>query len=192
LEDQAVHSDEELAWHEAGHTVVYILNGYYISLVTIESSGEKSAARTSIGYDHGDSLQDGMDRIRESTRGVMAGAAVYTIQAAKDDGDDEIVYYYDEIRDALGKWEDSTDWERVTMKIDLMLELQGKGAPEKWDPNAYSPFDGLLEEIFEETVEILQAHWPTVEAIATALLEKRTLTNRQVGDIWEAMEGPVA
>jgi len=110
------------------------------------------------------------------------------MRIAKSEGDEEIDLDYTEIKAALGQDDDSTDYERVTYKINLILSLQGKGDPGTWEPGLMSPFDVILEETWEETVQVMNNHWTIIEAIAKALLEKRTMTGRQVGDIWEALE----
>jgi ATP-dependent Zn protease len=46
-----------------------------------------------------------------------------------------------------------------------------------------------FEEIWNETVDILQSHWAAVEALAQALLKRKTLTRDELLAIWEATEG---
>jgi ATP-dependent Zn protease len=186
LDNEAMHSDEEKAWHEAGHTVICILNGDTIHYVTIEPRGEKSAAHLS-RTEHGDIFKS-QDRLCESVRGLCAGAAVDQIRITEDD-DDTADYHHTDIMDALAEWDDSTDWIQVEGKVKIILEMQGRGDPKEWDSEGEAPFGLLLMEIWRETVEILQAHWPTVEAIAKPLLDKRTLTGKQVRVIWDAIEG---
>ncbi len=42
--------------------------------------------------------------------------------------------------------------------------------------------------MWDKTVEILQAHWPAVEALAKALLDKGRLERDEILEIWEKYE----
>ncbi len=180
--------DKEMAWHESGHVVIRILNGDILKHVTIEPV--RGMAHGHIKYIEKYLSEEPFnpDRLRESARAICAGAAVDMIIIAERDCEEEVECDCDDIKMALGEMEDSTDYELMRTRINTLLELQGKGDPDRWNPDLMSPFDVLLKEIWEETIEILKDHWPTVEAIATSLLEHRTLTGKQIGVIYEAIE----
>jgi len=80
------------------------------------------------------------------------------------------------------------DYGRLEICLNLLLKRQGKDDPEKWDPDRVSPFDVIFEQVWEETIGILNGRWPVVEAIVAALLEDGMLAGGQMVEIFKAAE----
>jgi len=176
-EDPLAHTDEELAWHEAGHVVLGVLAGRGSDGVSLKYNNEKSAARTHINEPH-DALYNA-DELRWSLRCLLAGGVVDAVRISEDDDDVADDDYLD-IREHLGFYEDSTDWGRVETSIPQLLERYCK------EPTR-AACDICLEEIWRETVLLVLEHWTVVEALATALLQEGEMTGMQVRDLWESV-----
>lgn len=176
-EDPSANTDMELAWHEAGHVVLGVLAGLGSDGVSLKYHDEKSAARTHIHEPH-DALYNA-DELRWSIRCLLAGGVVDAVRMSEDD-DDVANYDYLDIRENLGYYEDSTDWGRVGTSITQLLALCCK------EPTP-AACDICLEEIWKETVQLVEEHWTVVEAVAKALLQEGEMTGMQVRELWKSV-----
>lgn len=174
--ESAFHSDEELAWHEAGHVVLGVLAGRGSDGVSLKYHDDKSAARTHIHEPH--DVRINANELRFSIRCLLAGGVVDAVRISQDD--DVADYDYLDIREHLGYYEDSTDWDRVEVRIEQFLELQGK------EPTA-DACDICIENIWSETVQLVEEYWTMVEALATALMQEGEMTGIQVRELWESV-----
>ena len=186
---------DRTAFHEAGHVV---MNLHYLSVpeyATLEPHGEFQARVHSASITSSllkEIVQSSSDfdwepLVRRYAHSAYAGAAAEAII----DGDLlEAVFEELIITDLLGETDMSENsyFSRLEVCLNLMLELHGDADPEKWPFGKLSPYDILFEEIWDETIEILQQHWTDVTTIAEALIERRTLTGEELLAIYDECE----
>jgi hypothetical protein len=119
---------------------------------------------------------------------ACASAAAYAI-SKEEAGEDEVFDEGMATESFSGAFDEPTgrsDWEKFHNCIELLTvedSDSGKGS---------SPFNLRFEEVWYETVGILQEHWPAVEALAKALLERERLERDEILEIWEGREGASA
>jgi ATP-dependent Zn protease len=147
------------AVHEAAHAIVGSAIGWPVDLIDLEATGSQLGAVTFIG--HGSRLDN--DDPMDAATVDLAGHVAERMRA----GETNLTAIVDLV---LGPWTGDKDayaackraWEACN------------------DEEHHRPF---IEQAVDRAESILRAHWPAVEALAAALLERGQLTGADVDTI---------
>ena len=177
-DDQSGRSKEELeivAWHEAGHALVGKLKGKNISKVTILSttSGAGGVTFSSPKKEHLLSKQDLVDEIMELYAGRVGELALL--------GEEDLV--------TTGA---SNDFERASGIVERIVKKYGMTkefgplvlSNEEEKENVFNMKVTIAKEIYEDTKTFVKRHLDKLEKIANLLLEKETIYEKELDDIF--------
>ena len=177
-DDQSGRSKEELeivAWHEAGHALVGKLKGKNISKVTILSttSGAGGVTFSSPKKEHLLSKQDLVDEIMELYAGRVGELALL--------GEEDLV--------TTGA---SNDFERASGIVERIVKKYGMTkefgplvlSNEEEKENVFNMKVTIAKEIYEDTKAFVKRHLDKLEKIANLLLEKETIYEKDLDDIF--------
>lgn len=177
-DDQSGRSKEELeivAWHEAGHALVGKLKGKNISKVTILSttSGAGGVTFSSPKKEHLLSKQDLVNEIMELYAGRVGELALL--------GEEDLV--------TTGA---SNDFERASNIVERIVKKYGMTkefgplvlSDEEEKEDVFDMKVSIAKEIYEDTKSFVKKHLDKLERIANLLLEKETIYEKDLDDIF--------
>ena len=153
-----------IAYHEAGHAVACIVLGHPIKKLTIVETGESLGSCLSpspIFLNYGDTKRDRRRAARECIVTIYAGPEAQRLLKTAAalcgcDGDEESAF------------EVSRDFGVLPRGCSFV------GDDRHW---------ALLERIRLEARQLVRSHWPTIEALAAALLVEGTLAGERIAEI---------
>ena len=156
--------DALVAHHEAGHAVLAIVFGRRVQRVTIEpGEGHEGFSKSTLGFGHAvgwDTSPRMRRRVEEQIRILLAGGIAQRRMAPRS-----------------SKWAESDDRHRA---VDLVLRLASPGR----EAGTY------MKLLRIQTEQAVEREWPTICAVAEALIARRTLTGDDVKELrYRAMDG---
>lgn len=160
-------SDEwRTAIHEAGHMVCYLSYGFAPKYVTIEADAEANGHVLSphqvVGYEGG-GQRERQRRAVEGIIGCYAGLAAEHVCCG-------VPFSFDEGAEH-GAWDDDANaWSLLCDYVHV------RGAVFIGDDR----YDAKLERLRRDALRFCKANAPTIERVARAILERRTLTGADV------------
>jgi ATP-dependent Zn protease len=172
LSKEQILQEQHMAYHEAGHAVVCIVLGHDLQNVTIVPEGQQRGHVQQGDYYSMDKLKDGSTHALQLARqdimiclaGAIAERRALGHVLGSGDGED--------IRLA-------TDW---ATRLGLAIAVWEKAHPD-YLPTIPSDPEVLLHTGKTTAEQVLDASWPAIEALAAALLERKTLTALEVESI---------
>ncbi len=175
------------AFHEAGHAVAAAILGLGTAEVSVRPHGDASGHHTL--------TDDAVDRLLSAQR-VLAWMEIPGRDACPFETEEEAA---DALRQHVKLLQAGEEAQRRAVPtsyrhhhvahgdhdriIDLALLLTGGNA---------EAVEGLDAETRSETRRLLDEHWPAVERVAEALLDRETLTGADVGRILDELEVKLA
>jgi ATP-dependent Zn protease len=146
------------AYHEAGHAVMGCLVGRVLTFATIVPDGTGAVGRTQYADDVPACARRYFDRSEEKKRyteaRVLSEIAAMIAQDLKEPG----------------RPHDMADAEDARQARELVIELVS------WEDDR----DAYLPRAQKRATAILKEHWRWVEAVAQALLQRKTLTDAEI------------
>jgi len=184
-------SNREIAYHEAGHAVMHVLAKVAFGQTVITEDGgavygvrrkdrprRKYVAKDGWGHIFN---RRSLDQLYRHAATSLAGAAAEAILR-----EDDVIAL--DVR-PHEEWIDDLEGDGQAVKVFVYQIRKHYNYFTNRDPFNYegSPeFEEILMAALSVTLHQLHEHWPAVEAVAEALLEHGSLSNRKVRDLFKA------
>jgi ATP-dependent Zn protease len=179
-EEQAIieASGPERSIHEAGHVVVLLRYEYRVLNTTIIPTDEWAGHTEAPGLRFQQIYSLSNEEVRKHAQVACAAAAAVAI--SNDEADIDFDTATELFSGAYMTESEGSDWGLFRRCVEFLTRNDLD------DPEKRSPFDKRSEEIWEETIKILQTHWTAAEAFSKALLENGRLEEDEIVEIWRA------